>query len=180
MKPGIVICFPGTGFTCKEALFDCCLAKYTARGYDQIKLDFSHIPFREIETIDEAVEIAMRAVKRQLSGTDFSAYADVVWISKSLGTLLAVQAEAALSVSPRHLYLTPLPETLALIRPEARVIAMVLGTQDRFLTGEALAEFCEERGFCFCLVDGVNHSLKDEANAEHTERINEQISALCG
>ena len=45
---------------------------------------------------------------------------------------------------------------------------MVLGTQDRFLTGRQLASFCEERGIRYCLVDGVNHSLKDDTDAERT------------
>ena len=179
MKTGIVVCFPGTGFTCKEALFERCAERYSAREYDVVKLDFSHIPFREIETIEEAVAIARRAVKRQLSGIDFSEYEDVVWISKSLGTILAATDEEVYCDSPRQLYLTPLPETLRLIRPESRVIALVLGTQDRFLTSEVLAAFCEQRNYCCCVIDGVNHSLKDEQNAERSERINEQIAALC-
>ena len=179
MKTGIVVCFPGTGFTCKEALFERCIERYATRGYDLVKLDFSHIPFREIETMEEAVTIARRAVKRQLSGIDFADYADVVWISKSLGTILAALFEEEYDCVPRQLYLTPLPETLRLIRPESRVIALVLGTQDRFLTGEALAEFCEQRNTCYCIIDGVNHSLKDEQSAERTEQINEQIAAFC-
>lgn len=179
MKTGIVVCFPGTGFICKEALFERCAEKFSARGYDVVKLDFSHIPFREIETIEEAVTIARRAVKRQLSGIDFSDYADVVWISKSLGTILAATDEEVYCDSPRQLYLTPLPETLARIRPESRVIALVLGTQDRFLTGEALAAFCEERDRCCCVIDGVGHSLKDEQSAERTAQIIEQIASLC-
>ena len=179
MKTGMVVCFPGTGFTCKEALFECCLKRLIKRGYDVVKLDFSHIPFREIETIEEAVTIALRAVKRQLSGVDFSEYEDVVWISKSLGTLLAAMDETEYSVSPRHLFLTPLPETLARIRPETRIIALVLGSLDRFLTGQALMEFCERRKVCGCLIDGVNHSLKDEQNAARTAQINEQIAAFC-
>lgn len=179
MKTGMVVCFPGTGFTCKEALFECCLERLIKRGYDVVKLDFSHIPFREIETIEEAVTIARRAVKRQLSGVDFSEYEDVVWISKSLGTLLAAIDETTYSVLPRHLFLTPLPETLARIRPESRIIALVLGTLDRFLTGPALMEFCEQRNACGCLIDGVNHSLKDEQSAARTAQINEQIAAFC-
>lgn len=179
MKTGIVVCFPGTGFTCKEALFERCAAKFSARGYDVVRIDFSHIPFREIDTIEEAVTIAQRAVKRQLSGTDFTCYLDVVWISKSLGTLLAAKAETEFGILPRQLYLTPLPETLEKIRPESHVIALVLGTQDRFLTGEALAAFCERHDYRCCLIDGVNHSLKDEQDAERTTRIIDQIASFC-
>ena len=30
-----------------------------------------------------------------------------------------------------------------------------------------------------CMVDGVGHNLKNEADPERTERINRQIAALC-
>ena len=72
MKRGIAICFPGTGFTCKEALFLRLACDFTARGYDVVRLDFSHIPFREIESLEEAVAVAQRAVKRQLAHIVFS------------------------------------------------------------------------------------------------------------
>lgn len=179
MKPGLVVCFPGTGFTCKEALFVRLAEDFVARGYETIRIDFSHIPFREIESLEDAISVAHRAVKRQLSAVDFSDYADVVFISKSLGTILAAQAERDYEIRPRHLFLTPLNKTLSMIRADTRVISMVLGTQDRFLTGRALAAFCDERSIRYCLVDDVNHSLKDDLDPERTARIIEQIAQLC-
>ena len=179
VKKGIVVCFPGTGYTCREKLFSFCSKVYEARGYEAVKLDFSHIPFKEIETLEEALAFAMRAVKRQLDGIAFADYEDVVWISKSLGTVCAALTEKELGVTTRHLLLTPVPDALKLLRPGANVIAMVLGTQDRFLTGEAMAEFCADRGYRYCIINDVGHNLKDEADPERTERINEQIAALC-
>ena len=179
MKTGIAVCFPGTGFTCKEALFERLGADYAALEYDIIKLDFSHIPFREIESLEEAIAVAQRAVKRQLSHVAFAEYDDVVFLSKSLGTILAIEHDNANDICARHLFLTPLNKTLLQIRPKTKVIAMVLGTQDRFLTGRALASFCEERGIRYCLIDGVNHSLKDDVDLERTARIIDQIARLC-
>jgi len=179
VKTGIVVCFPGTGYTCRERLITLCAQQYAVRGYDVVRLDFSHIPFKEIETIEEAVAVAMRAVRRQLADVDFSGYSDVVWISKSLGTICAALAAREQSKPPRQLFLTPVSFTLTEIMPDSDVIAMVLGTQDRFLTSEALAEFCSERNFRYCIINGVGHSLKDDADPERTERINGQIAALC-
>ena len=178
MKPGIAVCFPGTGYTCREALFERIANDFSARGYDVVRLDFSHIPFREIESLEEAVAVAQRAVKRQLAHVPFSDYEDTVFVSKSLGTILAAQYERDYDMLPRHLYLTPLNKTLMLVRPESRVIAMVLGTQDRFLTGRALQSFCEKRDIVCHLVEGVNHNLKDEENAERNQQIIEHIASL--
>lgn len=179
MKTGIAVCLPGTGFTCREALFERLGSDYAARGYDVLKLDFSHIPFREIESLEEAVAVAHRAARRQLSAVSYGEFDDVVFLSKSLGTILAAMIERESGVKPRHLFLTPLNKTLTMIQPDTRVIAMVLGTQDRFLTGRQLAAFCEERGIRYCLVDGVNHSLKDDTDAERTNRIIDQIAMIC-
>jgi len=179
MKTGIAVCFPGTGFTCKEALFERLGADYAAREYEVIKLDFSHIPFREIESLEEAIAVAQRAVKRQLSHVAFSEYDDVVFLSKSLGTVLAMEFDNKNNIHARHLLLTPLNKTLLQVHSETKVIAMVLGTQDRFLTGRALASFCEERGIRHCLIEGVNHSLKDDVDPERTARIIDQIARLC-
>ncbi|MDP3447476.1 MAG: hypothetical protein Q8S22_05385 [Eubacteriales bacterium] len=179
MKTGIAVCFPGTGFTCKEALFERLASDLSARGYDVVRLDFSHIPFREIESLEEAVAVAQRAVKRQLSGVSFADYDDVVFLSKSLGTILAPRAEQEYGIRPRHLFLTPLNKTLSLVHPDSRVIAMVLGTQDRFLSGRALTSFCEPRGINCCLIEGVNHSLKDDMDAARTAQIIDQIAMLC-
>ena len=179
MKRGIAICFPGTGFTCKEALFERLASDFTARDYDVVRLDFSHIPFREIESLEEAVAIAQRAVKRQLSHIVFSEYEDIVFISKSLGTILAAQYERDANLLPRQLFLTPLNKTLMLIRPETRVLGMVLGTEDRFLTARALSSYCDSRGIRCCIIEGVNHSLKDEQDIERTQQIIERIAKLC-
>ncbi len=179
MKTGITVCFPGTGFTCKEALFERLAADYKARGYDIVSFDFSHIPFREIESLAEAVLVTQRAVKRQLAGVTFSDYGDTVFLSKSLGTILAAQAEREYGVRARQLFMTPLNKTLSLICPGSRVIALVLGTQDRFLTGRALTAYCETHGYRCCLIEGVGHSLKDDADEQRTRRIIEEIAALC-
>ncbi len=179
MRTGIAVCFPGTGFTCKEALFERLASDFSARGYDVVQLDFSHIPFREIESLEEAIAVAQRAVKRQLGSVPFSEYQDTVFLSKSLGTILAAYYERDYALHPRHLFLTPLNKTLSLVKPESRVISMVLGTQDRFLTGRALASYCEERNFPYFLIEGVNHSLKDEGDAERTAHIIDQVAQLC-
>lgn len=179
MKRGIAVCFPGMGYTCRETLFVLCADAYERRGYDVVTLDYGSVPFDKIESNEEAAALAVRAAEERLKGVDFSQYADVVWISKSLGTYCAAVTEKELDVHPRHFLLTPVPQTLEALMPDANIIAMVLGTQDRYLSGEALADYCAERGYQYCMVEGVGHSLKNESDPGRTERINRQIAALC-
>lgn len=52
--------------------------KYEELGYGIIKIDFSKIPFKEIETVEEAVEIVKSIIMKQLREINFKSY-DNIW-----------------------------------------------------------------------------------------------------
>ena len=64
MKKGIAVCFPGTGYTCRETLFVLCARAYEKRRYDVVTLDYGSVPFDRIESNEEAAALAVRAGKR--------------------------------------------------------------------------------------------------------------------
>ena len=175
----LVIAFPGTGFTTRETLFQECFSAFQSKGYQVVQLDFSMIPFKEIETIPEAVEAANRQVVLQLKNIRFEEYDDVVFLSKSLGTVCAGWLEGQRGCYPRQLYLTPIRETLAYIRQDSRVLALVLGDKDRLMSVEELEEFCAPRGLRMVTFAGVGHSLKDDKDPARTQSIAAQVAALC-
>lgn len=179
MKTGIAVLFPGTGYTCAEPLMEGCAQKYAALGYDIVALSFAGIPFREIEALEEAVEQAERTLPAQMAEISFEAYADIVFISKSLGTVCAGRLEARLARPPRQLYLTPLPQTLPYVKESSQIIAMVIGTRDTHMDSADLRDFCAKRGIPCMVVEGVGHNLKDERDPERTREINAGILALC-
>lgn len=179
MNGGIVVVFPGTGYTCFEKLLVACVETYTSRGYDSVKLDFSGIAFQEIPTIEEAFERTKDTLLAQLGGTDFSQYRDIVFVSKSFGTICAGWLEERLGIQPRQLYLTPVNQTLSYIKPASRVIGMVVGTSDRHMDYRFLEAFCSERRIPCLVFDGVGHSLKLDDDADKTNAINNRILELC-
>ncbi len=175
---GIVIAFPGTGYTCKEPLFADCIGAYRARGYSCIELDYSCVPFKQIKTVSEALDKAQALALEQIKDVAFVEYEDVVFISKSLGTALAGRLAQRLDISPRQLFLTPIPELFAHISEPARVIGMVTGTEDRVLDYRTVEKFCAQHGISCMTVSGVGHNLKYE-DAEKTEALNRSIVAMC-
>lgn len=179
MGEKLVIAFPGTGFTTKETLFQECFSAFQSKGYQVIQLDFSMIPFKEIDTIPEAVEAANRQVISQLKNISLEKYEDIVFLSKSLGTVCAAWLEGQWGCRPRQLYLTPIRETLEYIRTDSRVIALVLGDKDRLMSVEELEAFCVPRGLRMVTFAGVGHSLKDDEDPDRTQSIAEQVAALC-
>ena len=173
----IAIAIPGTGYTCKEKLMRDSLDFYADMGYETLCLDFSTIPFKEIETLEEAAALATKLAMEQLSGIRLEEYRDIVLISKSLGTVVAGRLDTQLPIRPRHMLFTPLNETLAYIRNDTAVIATVLGTRDSHMNAERLRAFCAARGIPCLILGGVGHSLKyDDENA--TNEANRSILAL--
>ena len=179
MGKKLALAFPGTGFTTKEPLFQRCFSALQNKGHEIIELDFSMIPFKEIETIPEAVEAANRQVALQLKGIRLEEYEDVAFVSKSLGTVCAGWLEGHWGIHPRQLYLTPIRETLEYIQTDSQVIALVLGDKARLMPVGELEAFCMPRGLRMVVFAGVGHSLKDDEDPVRTKSIAEQIAALC-
>ena len=179
MKHGIVVVFPGTGYTCKERLFGECTVKYTSFGYDIVSLDFSNIPYKEINTLEEAIEKTKPVILEQLEGVIFEEYEDIIFISKSLGTVCANWVEEYFNVTPRQLYLTPLQETLETIKTASRIMGMVIGTKDKHLDYKLMESLCLERKIPYLICDDVGHNLKIDGDELKTQDISMKIAKLC-
>lgn len=179
MKKGIGVIFPGTSYTCEEQLLAGFAKKYEEFGYDIVKIDFSKIPFKEIETIKAAAEIAKSIIIKQLNKIDFKEYDHVVFISKSFGTICAGWLEEYLSILPQQIFLTPVEEMLKYVKNSSNVIVMVIGTEDKHMNYNYLKSFCSEKNIPCTVFNGVGHSLKYVNNQEKTNEINEQIYSIC-
>lgn len=178
VKRGVLIAFPGTGYTCKEPLMTACMEKYRAQGYDIVALDYSAIPFREIDTLEEAVERAKELVVQQTQHILFDEYDDVVFLSKSLGTILAGWLAEQLTNPPRQFYLTPVAQALPYVKRNQTVIGMVIGTEDKVFDYQIVEGFCKARGIPCRVIDGVGHKLKYDSE-EETARLNRELVKMC-
>jgi len=173
-KKGIVIGFPGTGYTCKEKLFQQCFAPFEQMRYEKVEIDFSMIPFKEIETIEEAFELAKPEVIRQLEDVAFEQYEDVVFLSKSFGTGLAGWYAEQRPIAPRFFHLTPTEIALEWVKDHTRLAGAVIGTEDHVLDYRCLEDFCARRQVPCLVIEGVGHKLKAQSD-EETAVINARI-----
>ena len=175
----IVVVFPGRGYSCSTGLLADGIVRWRELGYEVLPLDFSEVPFKQIETFAEAFDRAEACAMKQLADVDLSGYEDLVFFSKSLGTVASARCAANLGLIPRMLPLTPLPETLDLTKPGDRVMGMVVGTNDRYVDWHRVRAFCAERSLPCLVCEGVGHSLADPNDKARTETIRQQVLALC-
>lgn len=175
----LVVVFPGRGYTCATGLLADGILRWKELGYEVLPLDFSAIPFARIDTFAEAFDRVEAAALAQLAGVDLVHCDDLVFFSKSMGTVAAARCAADLGLHPRMLPLTPLPETLDLTRPGDQVLGMAVGTNDRYIDWHRVRNFCRERGIPCLVCEGVGHALADRNDPARTESIRRQVLALC-
>lgn len=174
----LAVFFPGRGYTCRQPLMQKCIAHYAALGYVTRCLDFSALPLRQAPTLEEAAAMLRPALAAQLGDVDWRAWDEVVFVSKSLGTVCAGFVESTMPAPPAQLYLTPLPQTLPYVTPASRVLGMVIGTEDSFQSAAVVERFCAARGIPCLVVPGVGHSLR-RPGEEECDDIDRRILALC-
>ena len=88
----LLVLFPGIGYTCETGLLAAGATLARAAGYEVLALRYSAQAAAQRPDLDAAARIAEADVCAQLDGVDWPAYADIVFLSKSLGTVVAARA----------------------------------------------------------------------------------------
>ena len=84
----------------------------------------------------------------------------MLFISKSLGSVVAGWIDDKLGLNARHIYLTPVRGTLPYIRGGGNISMVIAGTKDHVLDTAALQEHCSRENVRLELVEGAGHSLQ--------------------
>jgi len=158
-KKNLVVLFPGTGYTVSSPLLYYADFKYYVKGYDNIKINYGECVRKDISW-DEIIENIKVHVSEQIKNVDFSKYEDVLFVSKSLGTIIAGWLADKLAINIRHIYLTPLGGTLQYIKSGKNISIVIAGTKDNFMEACVLAEHCEREKIKLELIENTGHSLE--------------------
>jgi len=156
----LIILFPGRSYSAENPLLYYAEFKYAIKEYEIIKVDYGDC-LQKAKSFDNAVENIKKHVAGQIKSVDFSQYVDIVFISKSLGTVVAGWLSEELGVENiRHIYLTPINETIPYIKHGKNISVVIAGTNDRYLESDALKKHCENEKVPLELIEGVDHSLE--------------------
>lgn len=183
MKKKLAIFFPGRRYG-----VDCPLLYYSdliCKGaeYDTMYLHYAaHREEKSEMTIYEDIENAWRYVYERLKDVNVKEYGDIIFVSKSIGTVLASMAQIRLQAQVRNIYFTPLEPTLPYLaekrlnRPEDNLV--IAGTKDRFLEAEKLRKVCNSENIKLKQFEGLGHSMEAEEIMETIEIIKEIIKEV--
>ena len=170
----LAVIFPGIGYTADKPLLYFSRRIAVDCGYEIRIMDYKGFPPKvkgDRNRMEESFFIALRQAEEMLAGVDFTEYEDVVFIGKSIGTIVAakIAADAAsgtASDSPakariRQVLYTPLEDTFRF--PIGEAIAFT-GDDDPWVGKEnsRIPALCKERGIPCRLVPHANHSLESK------------------
>ena len=163
----LAIFFPGIGYHVDKPLLYYSRKLAGEAGYEQIALKYDY-QAGNIRGNKEKMEAAFHAlyaqVEAQLADVDFAAYAEVLFVSKSVGTIIASAyaqklEETGTEAELRHILYTPLEATYNFAPKHA---AAFIGTADPWSDVPAVIQMSEAQGVQMHVYENANHSLETE------------------
>ncbi|MEF7439831.1 hypothetical protein V4V36_04990 [Paenibacillus lautus] len=103
-----------------------------------------------------------------------SKYNEVVFISKSIGTIVAGEVHGKLDIPIKHLFLTPIKDTIHYINRFKGLV--VYGSKDEVFNHELANQIKLDKGTEVIEILNANHSLE----ADHAPESVEILSKLVG
>lgn len=164
MKKAVVL-FPGVRYSCDTPLLYYAGTVFRQRGYEKLEVSYGEDIFAPV-SLDEKIQRTKDSVLEQLHAMELGQYEDIVFVSKSIGTAFAGWSASRLSCPIRHIFLTPLEQTLPFIDGK-RDITIGAGL-DEYLSPERLSGYCREHHIPVTIYEGVGHRLEDRSNSKHT------------
>lgn len=156
MKKLIVI-FPGAGYGLDSPLLYYADFLYETNGYERIHMDYQNILSNRELSLENKIAMIREYVYEQVKDIDFTAYDEVVFLSKSIGSMEAGILAEKLGVNVIQIFITPIEEAIPYCDTDCYV---VIGTEDKAY--QTYKEYCDANSIKALFVEGANHSLEVE------------------
>ncbi len=156
----IACLFPGVGYTCDKPLLYYSWKMLTALGWKVVPVPYGGFPAGvkgDAEKMRACAEMALEQAEALLKDTDWNGYDDILFVSKSLGTVVAGAYAARHRLACRHVLFTPVEATFSFGIRDAVVFH---GTADPWADSGVIRNACREAGLSLFTTANANHSLE--------------------
>ena len=157
----LAVVFQGIGYNSDKPLLYYSKKLAAKYGYDIVEVKFSNIDksvLREKKNIPEEFGKAIKQTEDTLSGIVLSDYEDILFVSKSIGTVAAAAYAAKKGMEVKQVYFTPLEEAFSYAKDGNGLV--FFGNSDPFIEPERIEELCKKLHLMHYLYEGANHSLE--------------------
>ena len=156
----LAVLFPGIGYHCDKPLLYYSAKLAGAAGYALLPVPYAGFPEKvrgDAEKLRACLDLAQAQAEAMLAAVDWAACGDILFIGKSIGTVVASRYARERALAVRSVLLTPLEETFRFVRGSAVAFH---GTADPWARTEAIVAACRAQGIPLHLTEGANHSLE--------------------
>ena len=158
----LAICFPGIGYHCDKPLLYYSRSLARELGYKEYKNISYRYEGKNIRgnqaKMREAYEILFQQAEEELKDIDWSAYDEILFVSKSIGTVIAASYAKKYGLTGvKQVLYTPLTETFS-FAPE-KAIAFI-GTADPWSSAGEIIQLARKKRLPLHVYDDSNHSLE--------------------
>ena len=165
----LLVLFPGKRYSCELPLLYFAACIYRDAGFDVLNLTYPEGDFEGYPD-SNIYEQFRKSVRRQMKAAEISSRSEAVFISKSMGTVIAGMMENEIGIPVRQIYLTPLAETFPFMKGRDNITAVLQGTADKWLEPKVLRNFCRRENLRLLTFPGAGHRLEIPHDMEHTMR----------
>ena len=160
----LAVFFPGIGYTVDKPLMHYSRRLAEKHGFEICLLPYSGFPKKvkgDKDRMQESYKIAWKQAKEMLSDIDFEGCDDILFVGKSIGTIVAakIASKSAVREHIRFIFYTPLEETFSFPVQDAIVFT---GSADPWVGGDRIPALCRESGVPCRVIENANHSLETE------------------
>lgn len=166
----LAIFFPGMGYTHDKPLLYYSRKLAVERGYETVCVNYRDLPGKIRGDRDKMIMAAGMAYEQtceQLSNISFDDYEEVVFIGKSIGTVVATRYAKEHGLHARMVLYTPVEATFAV---EVNDAIAFIGEEDPWSNLDIVKELASKQSVPLYTYPGCNHSL--EQTTDTLENIN--------
>ncbi|WP_422657604.1 alpha/beta hydrolase [Paenibacillus sp. EC2-1] len=161
----LVVLFPGKNYPCDKPILHFAGTSAIQSGYDLMVLEYGYQAARDnldMSELHRVIEESHESVQRIISK-----YEQVIFISKSIGTIVAGEVHEKLDIPIRHIFLTPIKDTIPYINKFNGLV--VYGTKDEVFNSEFAKHIHVDEVREVIEIPNANHSLESNNVAESIE-----------
>ena len=156
----IACLFPGIGYTCDKPLLYYSQKLLKGLGWEVVPVPYSGFPDKvrgDAERMQLCVRMALEQAEELLGKIRWNEYGDILFIGKSVGTVVCTAYAKRHRLLCRQILFTPVEATFQFA--EKRAVAFH-GTADPWADTRIIKTLCKEMGIPLYETPGANHSLE--------------------
>ncbi len=187
----LAVVFPGIGYHKDKPLLYYSSRLVKNEGYEIIDVSYHDLPEKirgDQEKMMLSAKIAYGQTEEQLASVDFGAYDEIIFIGKSIGTVMLTRYVSEHGIKAKQIWYTPVEATLDLYPGDVKGVdssgsgnsssdpsdvIMFIGDDDPWSDVDRVKKKSDEKGVRWFSYPGCNHSLECNDVERNIEIISE-------